>query len=175
MSVSKIDYNSIAAFERSKQPPKRSRNISRFATALIIIFFVVLMIGLATGVTMHQAVTNNQSQTNAARVQASLLANSVHANDTANALRTGNGPEGRALVFAKDGDNGRSYEVRLYLYEGSIVQEYSIAGAAYTPERAQPLLASSTFEFDLHDDLLVIRTDQGSTNVALRSYQGGDA
>ena len=42
-------------------------------------------------------------------------------------------------------------------------------------ERAQPLLASSTFKFDLHDDLLVIRTDQGSTNVALRSYQGGDA
>ena len=110
MSVSKIDYNSIAAFERSKQPPKRSRNISRFATALIIIFFVVLMIGLATGVTMHQAVTNNQSQTNAARVQASLLANSVHANDTANALRTGNGPEGRALV--ENLKNGKNYTYR---------------------------------------------------------------
>jgi hypothetical protein len=63
--------------------------------------------------------------------------------------------------------------MRIYLYKGQIVQEYSVAGAAYTPDRAQPLLKSTSFDFELHGDLLVIHTDQGATNVALRSEQGG--
>ena len=89
------------------------------------------------------------------------------------AMYQGNGPEGRSLVLTKQDADGNTYEMRLYLYKGNIVQEYSATGTAYTPNRAQPLLASKSFDFELHGDLLVIRTDQGATNVALRSYQGG--
>lgn len=172
MSPVQVDYNSVAAFERSRLPEKKGRSSRIFTVVLLAVFFIVLMGGLAAGVAMYQAVANNQLDTNNARMQAGLLASNVHVNDTYDALGTGNGPEGRALVLTERLDTG-SYEMRIYLYKGQIVQEYSIAGSAYTPERAQPLLASKTFDFELHGSLLVIHTDQGSTNVALRSYQGG--
>ena len=168
-----IDYNSVASFERSKTRMRKSRNTRTFTVVLLAVFFIVLMAGLAVGVAMYQAVANNQLETNAARMQAGLLASNVHVNDTANAVGTGNGPEGRALVLSERAGDGSAYEMRIYLYQGNVVQEYSLAGAAYTPERAQPLIASSTFDFALHGNLLVIFTEQGATNITLRSYQGG--
>lgn len=172
MSVMEIDYNSVASFERSKLPERKALGIRAFTIALLAVFFVVLMTGLAAGVSMYQAVANNQIDTNRARMQAGLLASNVHANDSANAIGTGQGPEGRALVLT-EGSGADAYEMRIYLYQGQIVQEYSVAGAEYTPERAQPLMDSTSFDFEQHGNLLVIRTDQGATNVALRSSQEG--
>ena len=175
MSTSEVNYNNVVAFMRSKESSKGSRNIRVFTVVLLAVFFVVLLTGLAAGVAMYQAVANNQLDTNAARMQSGLLASNIHANDSADALGTGNGPEGRALVLTKEDADGGRYEIRLYLYRGNIVQEYSLAGAAYTPERAQPLLSSESFDFELRDRLLIIHTDQGATNIALRSDQGGAA
>ena len=168
-----VNYHSVASFERSKEADRRGKTTRVFAAALFAVFFIVLLSGLAAGVSMYQAVAVNQLDTGEARMQAGLLASSIHANDEANALGTGNGPEGRALVLTKTDADGAKYELRIYLYQGQVVQEYSVAGSAYTPDRAQPLVKSSTFDFDLHGNLLVIRTDQGATNIALRSFQGG--
>lgn len=170
-----IDYNSVASFERSKDAEPRGASTRAFTVVLLAVFFVVMMTGLAAGVSMYQAVANNQIDTNNARMQAGLLASNVHANDSLDAVGTGNGPEGRALVLTERDADGAAYEMRIYLYGGNIVQEYSAAGAAYTPERAQPLISSTAFDFELYGNLLVIHTDQGATNVALRSYQGGAA
>lgn len=173
MSANDINYNAVASFEQARAPKKSAVSSRTFTVVLLAVFFVVLMTGLAAGVAMYQAVANNQLDTSAARMQSGLLASNIHANDSINALGTGNGPEGRALVLSMHDADNSAYEMRLYLYNGHIVQEYSPAGAAYTPERAQPLLSSKTFEFELHGNLLTITTDQGSTNMALRSYQGG--
>lgn len=177
MSAMEIDYNSVASFEQSKDPKGKGKGKGSrtFMVALLAVFFVVLMTGLAAGVAMYQAVAANQIDTNNARMQAGLLASNIHANDSINAIGTGNGPEGRALVLTDRLSDDDAYEMRIYLYQGKIVQEYSIAGAAYTPERAQPLINSSSFNFELHGNLLVLFTDQGATNIALRSYQGGGA
>lgn len=172
MSNMEIDYNSVAAFERSRHSDKAGFNARSFTVVLLAVFFIVLMIGLAAGVAMYQATANNQIDINNARMQAGLLASNVHANDDASALGVGEGPEGRSLVLTKyAGDD--SYELRIYLYKGHIVQEYSLTGSEYTPSRAQALLESDSFSFQLHGSLLTLTTDQGSTNVALRSYQGG--
>lgn len=168
-----IDYNAVAAFERSKRPEPKVRSSRVFTVILLAVFFVVMMGGLAAGVAMYQAVANNQIDTNKARMQSGLLSSYVHANDTAGTLGSGNGPEGRSLVLSEETDDGSAYELRIYLYKGNVVQEYSLAGSAYTPERAQPLIASSTFAFELRGPLLIIQTDQGVTSVALRSDQGG--
>ena len=174
MSALEIDYNAVASFERSKAPKSKGRNVLYFTVALLVVFFIVLMTGLASGVAMYQAVANNQIDTNNARMQAGLIASNIHANDSMNSIGTGEGPEGRALVLT-DTVGESSYEMRIYLYEGNIVQEYSVAGAEYTPARAQPLIASTSFDFEQYGNLLVIHTDQGATNIALRSYQGGAA
>lgn len=174
MTTLEIDYNSVASFERSKTPENRGRATRVFTVALLAVFFIVLMTGLAAGVSMYQAVANNQIDTNRARMQAGLLASNVHANDAFNAIGTNQGPEGRALILSETVDS-ETYEMRIYLYQGNIVQEYSLAGSEFTPARAQPLIESSTFDFEQHGNLLIIKTDQGATNVALRSYQGGGA
>lgn len=173
MSAIDVDYNAVTAYERSKMAKPSAGNSRVFTIVLLAVFFIVMMGGLAAGVAMYQSVANNQIDTNMARMQSGLLASNVHANDAANSLGTGNGPEGRSLVLTERAQDGSAYEMRIYLYQGHIVQEYSLAGAAYTPERAQELISSSTFDFELHGSLLVIRTDQGATNIALRSYQGG--
>ena len=69
-------------------------------------------------------------------------------------------------------ENG-DYETRLYAYQGSIVQEYVRADAAYTPEKAREIVASEKFDFTYENGLLTVYTDQGSTSVALRSVRGG--
>ena len=102
-----IDYNAVAAFERSKMPEAKVANARTFTIVLLAVFFIVLMTGLAVGVAMYQTVANNQLDTNATRMQAGLLASNVHVNDTANAVGVGNGPEGRALVLTERAEDGR--------------------------------------------------------------------
>ncbi len=174
MSSIDVDYNAVTAYERSKISDSKVRSSRVYTVILLAVFFVVMMGGLAAGVSMYQSVANNQIDTNMARMQSGLLASNVRSNDTAGALGTGNGPEGRALVLTEKADDGSVYEMRIYLYEGKIVQEYAVAGAAYNPERAQTLLESSQFDFRLRGNLLSIYTDQGATNVAMRSSQGGE-
>ena len=53
------------------------------------------------------------------------------------------------------------------------MQEYSIAGTPYTPAKASVVADSDTFEFTYSKGLLSVTTDQGTSNVALRSAQGG--
>lgn len=173
MSADDAGFKAIAQIESPDMRSPKTKSSRSFTVVLLAVFFVVLMTGLAAGVSMYQSVANNQIDTNQARMQAGLLASNVHANDVENTIGTGNGPEGRSLVLSTHSADGDSYETRIYLFEGQIVQEYSIAGSAYTPDRAQPLIKSKTFDFELHGNLLVLFTDQGATNVALRSYQGG--
>ena len=173
MSLREVNYNAVASPGRAKRSQGQSSSIRIFMVSLLAVFFVVLMTGLAAGVAMYQSVASDQLDTSAARMQSGLLASNIHANDEENSFGVGNGPEGRALVLTKQDVDGDRYEVRFYLYQGHVVQEVSVAGSAYTPERAQKLIASDSFDFELYGSLLAIRTDQGTTNIALRSYQGG--
>lgn len=170
-----INYSIVSAFERSKDQRNIKPATPVFTTVLLAVFFLALMGGLAAGVSVYQSVANTQMSANELRMESGLMANIVRANDTADAVQVGKGPEGRALVLSETIDNS-TYEIRIYLNEGQIVQEYSVAGTEYTPGRAQALVASDTFDFTLDDDgLLTVSADQGTFEVALRSEQGGAA
>ena len=166
-----IDYAIVQAFERSKREEKRSGSGRVFTTVLMAVFFLVLMVGLASGVTMYQKVARAQEQTNELHMQSGLLVNAVRVNDAAGAITMDDGPEGEALVLTEYLDSG-TFETRLYRYQGSIVQEYAIAGRDYNPANALTLVESDVFEFSYSDGLLTIVTDQGLFDVAMRSAQG---
>ena len=172
MSRGDINYANVVSFERARGPKSLRSSTRIFTIVLLAVFFIALMIMLAAGVTMYRSVANDQLEANATRIQAGLLANTVHANDVAGAVGEGAGPEGRALVLTRVDADGDKFETRMYLYQGHIVQESSMAGRAYAPERAEQLMPSSTFDFELTDGLLVISTDHGDTAIALRSDQG---
>lgn len=167
-----ISYSTVEAFERSKKK-KGERSFSHlFMVVLLAVFFIALMAGLIVGVSMYRYAANTQMETGDIRVGTGLLSSYVKANDRADVIGVGEGPEGKSLVMVERLDSG-TYELRIYKYEGKIVQEYSVAGTAYTPARAQALVDSSTFDFKTQGNLLTITTDEGIVNVTLRSSQGG--
>jgi len=166
-----ISYAVVQAFERTKN--RRSERASRrfFTIALLVVFFLALMGGLAVGVSVYSSVASTQAETNAMRMETGLVASIVRANDATDALGTGTGPEGPSLVMTERLSTG-TYEMRIYLYEGQIVEEYSVAGTPCTPERAQALMPSESFDFSISGNLLTVTTDQGSVDIALRCAQG---
>ena len=139
--------------------------------AFITLLFAVIVL-CAVGTSAYRAANDVRSSSDNTRLGLSLIANSIRATDGTDAVGVADGPEGLALVLTEHLGNG-DYETRLYAYQGAIVEEYTRAGTAFTPEKAREIVRSSTFDFTYTDGLLTVHTDQGSTSVALRSVRGG--
>lgn len=144
-----------------------------FQRILLVVFFVALLLALVAGVSVYRSVTMIQEQNSSAREGVGLICNVVRANDATGSIAAGKGPEGKSLVVVERLDSG-TYETRFYLYQGKIVQEYSLASSQYTPEKASEVTASDTFDFAYADGLLSIYTDSGTSEIALRNMQGGE-
>mgnify|MGYP002518112029 CR=1 FL=1 len=178
--MSQMDFNQAArmvALSTAAKPKIASEGISpakRLFPALVLgAFFLALLMALVTGALVYKSISDSTAATNSARQGAGLVCNAIHANDERGAIAVGQGPEGRSLVIVETLDSG-TFETRFYLYQGQIVQEYSLAGAAYSPETATTVTASSTFDFSYSHGLLTVTTDQGTAEVALRSAGGGN-
>ncbi len=158
-----------AEAQTAKTPPSGKA----FQRILLVVFFIALLLALVAGVSVYQSVSAVQTQNNAEREGVGLICNVVRANDAIGSIAAGKGPEGKSLVVVERLDSG-TYETRFYLYEGKIVQEYSLASNQYTPEKASEVTESSTFDFAYANGLLSIYTDGGTSEVALRNMQGGE-
>lgn len=166
-----ISYSAVSSFEKSKGG-RIGRASSLFMTVLLAVFFIALLSGLVVGVNMYRYAAQTQMETDKVRMSTGLLSSYIKTNDRENVLGVGMGPEGKSLVLTERSDSG-GYETRIYKHEGKIVQEYSLAGSAYTPQRAQVLEESDSFDFKVDGKLLTVMTDNGSVSVALRSSHGG--
>lgn len=166
-----INYALVSAFERSKKDDGKRSSSRLFTVLLMAVFFIALMGMLAAGAHIYNGVVGVQSHTNDVHMQAGLMANTVHVNDSVFAVERGDGPEGDALVLVEALETG-TFETRVYQYKGTIFQEYAIAGRDYNPQTATPLFSSKVFDFSFDGRMLTITTDQGTLDVALRSKQG---
>jgi len=164
----------VKALGRARAPQGRQVSTRLFTVLLLGLFFAALLVALAVGAHVYNKVEDSKQRADEMHVQSGFMANIVRMNDSASAIKRGEGPEGPALVLVEALDTG-TYETRLYLSGGQVVQEYAIAGRDYRPADAVPLFASNTFDFSLEGGLLSICTDSGTINVALRSDQGGGA
>lgn len=144
-----------------------------FPLLLLCVFFIALLLALIAGVTVYRHVSDVQAANVSHREGIELICNIVRGDDAQGAVAVGDGPEGKSLVIVQKLDSG-TYETRLYLYKGSIVQEYSLAGTEYTPSKASKITDSSSFAFTYDNGLLTVTTDQGTREVALRYLQGGE-
>ena len=75
------------------------------------------------------------------------------------------------VVACADRAPGRHPSSRIYEYQGSIVEEYALADAAYTDKGFAYRLEHFSFDYD--HGLLTVETDDGTVQVALRSAMGG--
>ena len=144
----------------------------RFPLLLFAVFVMVLLLALTAGARSYKSLVDMQASNDRRIMTTGPLVSAVRANDLADSLSVGFGPEGDALVLSQSDLEG-TYETRIYLYEGNIMQEYALASMPYDPQKATALAKSDTFRFDYEDGLLVISTDAGEVHVALRSRLGG--
>ncbi len=169
--------NRITALSKLSEASARSNTERKyrrlFPLLLLCVFFIALLLALIAGVTVYRHVSDVQAANVSHREGIELICNIVRANDAKGAVAVGDGPEGKSLVIVQNLDSG-TYETRLYLYKGSIVQEYSLAGTEYTPSKASKITDSSSFAFTYDNGLLTVTTDQGTCEVALRYLQGGE-
>ena len=143
-----------------------------FSVALFMVFITVVLVSLLVGTRIYSRIDRQQAEIDDSRLGMSLLVNYVRATDAADSVGEGEGPEGKALVLMEHLRSG-TYETRIYLYQGQIVEEYAPAGKPYAPAKASQIMESGSFKFDYTDGLLTITTDAGSAEVALRCAKGG--
>lgn len=139
-----------------------------FTIVLFALFAIALLLALVAGTGVYRHINASDEASSDERLGLSLVANAVRATDAADAVSSGAGPEGAALVLTEHLSTG-AYETRFYLHDGWIVEEYAVEGAAYDPAGATKVVASSTFSFDVSGNLVRISCDEGDTAVALRS------
>ena len=121
---------------------------------------------------LYERLARSQQENGAARTAAGYLTTRVRAADREGAVRLEEGPQGPVLMLAEAPEEG-GYELRIYLYEGWLVEDYAPAGSAFAPEQAQLVAQSSRFEPEFAaPGLLRIETGQGDALIALRSGEG---
>lgn len=155
-----------------RQPRSSQGTMRAFTVVLFAIFVVVDLLAIMAGTRGYQALHQAQATQEARDLSLGPIVSAVRANDASSAIGRGQGPEGESLVVTEALDSG-TYETRFYLYQGSLVEEYALAGSPYTPEKATALAATSSFSFDYQGGLLTVTTDGGTASVALRSETQG--
>ncbi len=151
----------------------KHRSLSVFTMALFATFMAIELIAIVIGTMGYRSIHAAQSAEQASSHVLGPIISAVRSNDAEDAVAVGQGPEGRSLVLVNAQDDS-TYETRIYLYEGSLVEEYSLAGTAYTPAKATRIATTSTFDFSYENGLLSVFCDQGTARVALRSARGGE-
>ncbi len=159
--------------EVSLQDIKPASIKRQFPSIILAVFFIALLLALIAGVLVYKNVTDVQQQANTQREGVGLVTNAVRANDADGAVAVGQGPEGRSLVIKEQLESG-TYETRFYLSGGKVLQEYSLQGTAYNPSKGTVVTTSGSFNFTYSHGLLTVTTDDGTSEVALRSLQGGE-
>ncbi len=142
------------------------------ALALFALFVCALLLALVAGVRVYDAQVADSNKAADERFANGLISNSVKSLDSYDAITAQKGPNGKALVLLEATDGG-VFETRIYQYDHAILMEYTPAGETFAPSKATKLIDSDMFDFTLTPTLLSVITDEGQTDIALRSFGMG--
>ena len=83
------------------------------------------------------------------------------------------GRGGSCFRWGRPRGRGATYETRIYLYEGALREEYGTADAALDPQDSERIVDAKSFSVEqVRPGLLVVSTEYGSADIALRSGRG---
>ena len=153
--------------EEAKRPQHR------YIIALLGVFAMGFLLLVLFGTKTYLQTVRSQNENNDRRALLTYVATAVRAYDRAGAVAIGTGPEGAALLL-RDAGTGDTYEHRIYLYRGNLVEEYTASASSLAPESAQTLGPTGTFFLEKEgENLLRVRTDLGETVICLRAGEVG--
>ena len=130
-------------------------------------FFLLVVFGAQS----DRNTVSGQNDNMRSRALLSYFSTTVKGYDTAGAVSVRDSDYGQVLVIE---DGGSGYGLRIYQYQGSLVEDYASLASALSPEEAQVIGETATFALRFQrDDLLSIETDVGNVLLHLRSEGGG--
>lgn len=116
-----------------------------YAMGVACLFLAAFLLTVIFGARTYRGIVAGQAEHNEARAILSYLSTCARSLDR----------EGAVAVYEEDGmtvlsiaDRGSGYGLRIYLHEGSLVEEYGQLGTALVPESAQVIGHSSLFQVE---------------------------
>ena len=152
--------------------PQRGGSMGVFLMILFAVFVAIELLAVGMATISYRSLHEMQEKSERSSLELGPVVSALRAGDQRSAIARGTGPEGESLVIVDALDHG-TYENRIYLYQGKLVEEYSVQGTPYTPSKATSLGATSSFSFAYDEGLLTIKTDDCVAKVALRNALGG--
>ncbi len=135
------------------------------ACLFLTVFFLTVVFGAQT----YRKIVAGQTGNNETRALLSYLTTCMKANDTEGAVRIYQ-EEGISVLSIADGSSG--YGLRIYQYEGSLLEDYGKLDSALNPAAAQVIGETEVFRAEeVAPDTYAVTTDEGK--VLFRSRCGG--
>lgn len=133
--------------------------------ALFLAGFLLLVV---FGAQSYRNTVTDQDGNMRSRALLSYLSTTLHAYDGADAVSRADSDYGPVLVVA---DGGTGYALRIYRYEGHLVEDYARRDAELLPEEAQVIGDTERFDFLREGDLLTVTTDAGQVLYHIRGEE----
>lgn len=134
-------------------------------------FFLLVVFGART----YRQVAAGQEKNNQARALLSYLSTCVKSGDRAGAIRVQAGPgeaDSPMLVVA---DKNTGYGIRIYLQEGSLLEEYGPLDTAPDSSAAQEIGKTEIFQVEeLSEGTFAVTTDAGRTLFSVRGQSDAE-
>ncbi len=111
------------------------------ACLFLAVFFLTVIFGAQT----YRGIVAGQTDNNENRAVLAYLTTCMKANDTEDAVEIYE-EDGITVLSIADGDSG--YGLRIYQYEGALMEEYSRLGEALYPEDAQVIGETAVFRVE---------------------------
>ena len=145
----------------------KSSPVGLYTIGIAALFLAGFFLLVILGARSYRNTVSVQSGNMGSRALLSYIATSAKANDTSGGLDIADGPEGQALIIA-DGDTG--YALRIYKYNGSLVEDFAAVNAPLSPDSAMVIGATDKFTVDKTDaGVYSVATDDGRVLINPRS------
>ena len=139
------------------------------ACLFLAVFFLTVVFGART----YRSIVAGQTGNNETRALLSYLSTCMKANDTAGAVMLYEEAGIRVLSIA-DGESG--YGLRIYQYNGCLVEDYGKLGTALSPESAQMIGETDLFQVEeVAERTYALTTDEGRVLVRARCTETDDS
>lgn len=146
-----------------REKTKQSSGVITILT-IALLFLVILLLVVFTA-KAYRLSAESQTENDVKRVLCTYVAASIKGHDSSEVKPTSF--DGIPGVAIDDGDTGFSHKI--YLWEGTLMEEYSMTDAPVSPKTASEIGETSDFEISyIDEDLLEIRTDKGASYVHVR-------
>ena len=176
IAFDELDANTHNVFTpsaiRTHKSPISTMTNKFFAVVLFGLFIVMLLLAFLVGINVYRTLDSMAQTERTERLDQAFLANIIHANDMADVVEVGEGPEGKALVLRETLDGKPAIGRASTPIRAISLKNTCFAIGAYHHLKAIRLSDSDTFDFSYDNGLITITTDDGTAAVALRSKEG---